>query len=409
MRILDLAEFYSERGGGVRSYLGKLLAAADRAGHEVVVVAPGPKDADDPVPGGRIVRYPGPPMPYDPSYHAPIRVDRMRALVRAHAPDVLQVSSPFLPAAVAATLREIPVRSYVYHSDPLGCYVRPTARRLLGGPLRRLPGLRRRALRAALAPAWLGIRAVVRSVDVTVVAGHWLEAELRQEGCRNVVTVPFGISRGDLGPSRADPALRRALLGPLDGDPAARLVLITGRLAADKRQALSVEAVRRLARRRPLALVVLGDGPERPRLEALARELPMATFRSFTHDRAEYAAMLASVDALVHASLCETYGFVIAETLASGTPVVLPGEGGAGAFADPRATEAYDPEAGPDEVAAALDRLLDRDRAALGAAARRIADGLPTMDDHFDGLFGLYEGLLTARRAGRAAPWSATR
>lgn len=396
-----MAEFYSERGGGVRSYLGKLFAAAPRAGHEVVVVAPGPRDEAQDVPGGRIVRYRGPRMPYDPTYHAPVRVDRMRQLVREAAPDVLQVSSPFLPALVAATLGEVPVRSYVYHSDPLGCYVRPAARRLLGGRfLRDRPALRARALEMTLAPAWGFIRSVMRSVDVTVVAGHWLEDALRQEGCRHIATVPFGISHDELGPDRARPELRRELLGPLADDPAARLVLITGRLAVDKRQALSIEAVRRLARRRPLALAVLGDGPERPRLEALAADLPHATFRSFTRDRAEYAAILASVDALVHASLCETYGFVIAETLASGTPVVLPREGGAGAFADPQATEPYDPEAGPDEVADALDRLLDRDPGTLAAAARALAATQPTMDDHFDELFALYDRMLAAKALG---------
>lgn len=396
MRVLDLAEFYSERGGGVRSYLDKLFGAAARLGHEVVVVAPGPRDEVREVAGGRIVRYAGPPMPYDPTYAAPIRVDRMRALVREAAPDVLQVSSPFLPAVVARTIRDVPVRSYVHHSDPVGCYLRPAARRVTRGLP---PGLRGRLIDAALAPAWAWLRRVTGSVDVTVVAGHWLAAALTQEGCPRVRAVPFGIRADELGPERADPALRRRLLGPLADDPAARLVLITGRLAADKRQALSVEAVRRLARRRPLALVVLGDGPEKPRLEALGAELPAATFLEFTKDREEYAAMLASVDALVHASLCETYGFVLAETLASGTPVVLPDEGGAAAFADPACTERYGPEDGPDEVAAALDRLLDRGD--LGDAARARGAAEPTMDDHFDGLFDLYGRIAEAVRTGR--------
>ena len=46
MRILDLCEFYSERGGGVRSYLAKLTKAASVHDHEVVVVAPGPRDEE---------------------------------------------------------------------------------------------------------------------------------------------------------------------------------------------------------------------------------------------------------------------------------------------------------------------------------------------------------------------------
>ena len=64
MRILDLAEFYSERGGGVRSYLDKMLACAGQLGHEVIVVAPGPRDEETRVAeSGRIVRYRAPRMP----------------------------------------------------------------------------------------------------------------------------------------------------------------------------------------------------------------------------------------------------------------------------------------------------------------------------------------------------------
>ncbi|WP_159460614.1 glycosyltransferase [Calothrix rhizosoleniae] len=119
MRILDLCEFYSERGGGVRSYLTKMLGAASKRGHELIVVAPGTKEEVVEENGGRIIRYPGPPMPYDPTYHAPLRLDRMRDLVLEAKPDVLQVSSPFLPALAAATIKNIPLQTYIYHSDPI--------------------------------------------------------------------------------------------------------------------------------------------------------------------------------------------------------------------------------------------------------------------------------------------------
>ncbi len=104
MKILDLCEFYSTRGGGVRSYLTRMAGAASALGHELVVVAPGARDEELVHSGGRFVHYRGPRMPYDPTYHAPLRVDRMRAIVERERPDVLQVSSPFLPALVARSL-----------------------------------------------------------------------------------------------------------------------------------------------------------------------------------------------------------------------------------------------------------------------------------------------------------------
>ena len=42
MKIVDVAEFYAELGSGVRTYINQKLEAGARAGHEVVVIAPGP-------------------------------------------------------------------------------------------------------------------------------------------------------------------------------------------------------------------------------------------------------------------------------------------------------------------------------------------------------------------------------
>ena len=383
MKIVDLCEFYSERGGGVRSYLSRQGKAARARGHELVVVAPGPADAVSDDESGKVIRYRAPKMPYDATYHVPWRPDVMRRVVSEERPDVVQISSPYLPAWVGKKLTGVPVRAYFYHSDPIGCYVRPTLRRLLP----------ERTAAQVEHLVWGWQRAVSSWSDVTIVAGHWLERVLKQQGCQRVVTVPFGINRAELGQERASPTLRSRLMGRLSEDPEAKLLLVTGRLAADKRQAKLVQAMLVLAQRRPIALVCLGDGPERARLEELAQGLPQATFLSFTKDRAEYAAILATADALVHGSLCETFGFVVAESLTSGTPVVAPDAGGVPALLDPACSELYPATAGIPEIADRIDRLLTRDRKELSAAAIRSAETLLTMDQHFDALFELYDRL----------------
>lgn len=383
MKIVDLCEFYSERGGGVRSYLSRQGKAARARGHELVVVAPGPTDSVTDDEAGKVIRYRAPKMPYDATYHVPWRPDVMRRVVREERPDVVQISSPYLPAWVGKGLTGVPLRVYFYHSDPIGCYVRPTLRRLL--PERRAAQVEHLV--------WGWQRAVSSWSDVTIVAGHWLERVLKQQGCQRVVTVPFGINRAELGQDRVDLGLRARLMGRLSEDPEARLLLVTGRLAADKRQAKLLQAMLILAQRRPIALVCLGDGPERARLEQLAQGLPQATFLSFTKNRAEYAAILATADALVHGSVCETFGFVVAECLTSGTPVVAPDAGGAPALLDPECSEIYPPTASITEIADRIDRLLQRDPKVLSAAAIRAAETLLTMDQHFDALFELYERL----------------
>lgn len=368
---------------------------ADQLGHEIVVVAPGPRDeVTTEGKSGRVIRYAAPRMPYDPTYHWPWRVDRMRAIVREERPDVVQVSSPYIPAAVAATLRQVPVRSYVYHSDPIGCYVTRFAR-TLPSPL---------LSRVVMEGAWTWMRSVCNAGDVTVVAGHWLEEQLRQKGCRNARAVPFGIRHADFGPDREDPALRRELLGPHADDPEAVLFLIAGRLAYDKRQAMVTDGIQAFARAsgRPVALCVLGTGPALDDIKDKAKGLP-ATFLPFTKDRAQYAAILASVDALVHGSMCETYGFVLAETLASGTPVVAPDEGGAAALAVKSCAEQYPAHDGAAAIASAIDRLLARPRDVLSAAAVDMAATQPPAEQHFIDLFELYAELLAVKKSASAA------
>ena len=356
-------------------------------------MAPGPSNEETTIEGGagRLVRYAAPPMPYDPTYHAPVRVARMRAIIRAENPDILQVSSPFVPALVAATMGSAPVKAYVHHADPIGCYLRPFAHRRL--PKRLRPWVE--------APAWSYLAWLTHHFDVTVTSGDWLASDLKQRGCQRVEAIDFGIDAEDFGPGRASVSTRRQLLGPLADTQDARVLLIAGRMAIDKRQSRLVEAVVRLARKRPVALVLLGDGPERPRLVEAARGLSAFHYLPFTRDRAHYSEVLASVDALVHGSPCETFGFVLAEALASGTPLIVPDAGGAAELGRPDCAEQYPAYGGPDDVLRAMERLLERPADKLQRACVEAARALPSTADHFRQLFGVYEHLLRHWPTGR--------
>src|ERR1041384_4950744 len=110
LRILDLCEFFSDRGGDVRSYLERQGKAAQASGHELTVVAPGAEHAQSDGAGMRLIRYPAPRMPYDPTYRVPWRLDYMRRIVRQARPDIVQISSPFPPALAARVFGGAPGR-----------------------------------------------------------------------------------------------------------------------------------------------------------------------------------------------------------------------------------------------------------------------------------------------------------
>ncbi len=97
-----------------------------------------------------------------------------------------------------------------------------------------------------------------------------------------------------------------------------------------------------------------------------------------------------------------TFGLVVAEALASGAPIVAPDQGGASEFVHPAFGEAY--RAGDAEaLAAALARIVNRDRRALSLAARAGGHRLRAPADHFAQLFDAYAGLRQARRDRLAA------
>ena len=108
--------------------------------------------------------------------------------------------------------------------------------------------------------------------------------------------------------------------------------------------------------------------------------------------------MMASADALFHGSTAETFGFVVAEALCSGTPLIVPAAGGAGDLARPAYAETYKPGDAQD-AARAIMRFATRDRQALSTAAYEAGLQVGDIERHFDRLFALYQKLVDQKRA----------
>jgi glycosyltransferase involved in cell wall biosynthesis len=111
-----------------------------------------------------------------------------------------------------------------------------------------------------------------------------------------------------------------------------KIVLFVGRLDPVKNLERLFEAFSRISKEVPNALLVLvGDGPERNKLEMLAIELDVADqtlFVGHCEGDALYAwYLLGSTFALT--SVSETYGAVVNEALLSGVPVICSSHAGA--------------------------------------------------------------------------------
>ena len=89
------------------------------------------------------------------------------------------------------------------------------------------------------------------------------------------------------------------------------LMVVSGRVIIDK----NIEAF--LALDFPGSKIVVGDGPDRPMME---KKYPRAIFTGFLKEHT-YAHALSSADCFVFPSLTDTFGLVMVEAMACGTPV----------------------------------------------------------------------------------------
>lgn len=105
--------------------------------------------------------------------------------------------------------------------------------------------------------------------------------------------------------------------------PEERPVIISvGRLQALKDFPTLIRAFALVRQQMPVRLMILGDGEERPRLEALIEELDLKSDVALPGFVSNPYAFMSKASVLAMSSLCEGFGNVIAESLACGTPVV---------------------------------------------------------------------------------------
>ena len=212
------------------------------------------------------------------------------------------------------------------------------------GPLK---ALKRRAIRNAGA-----VTTVSRALKEKAVS---LFPEKEQaEIAEKIVVQPFGCDTTKFG--------RQFRVENLWGQGNRKVVLFVGRLAEKKGVRYLIEAMQKIDAR----LVIAGDGPLRPELEARVQELSLQEKISFigARNHAELPEIYASADIFAAPSITaqnkDTEGFplVIFEAMASGLPVVVSKSGGIAEIIRHEYNGMLTEEKNVGQIAECINRLL---------------------------------------------------
>ena len=300
MRVVQVANFYGPRSGGLRTAVDRLGAEYCAAGHEVYLIVPGPAASRTVLASGVIrISVPAMSIPFTGGYRAVLPAP-VRRLVTALDPDALEVSDRLTLRSMGRWGRRQGAVTVHFHER-----------------LDRLAGL-------VLPPGWatrvadFANRRTASDYDMVVCTTGFAREEFDRIHAPNVQTVPLGVDLDTFHPRKRSARLRQRW-----ATPGQTLLVHCGRLSVEKRVDRSIDALAALRDSGVDAqLLVVGEGPLRAKLERHAAQLPV-NFTGFVDNRSDIAALLASADVALAPGPHETFGLAALEALACGTPAVV--------------------------------------------------------------------------------------
>ncbi len=171
-------------------------------------------------------------------------------------------------------------------------------------------------------------RFLLRRFDAIVVVSEGMAQDLRKRGFPDAMlqTIENGVDTEQFSPDNA--AADRAEFGFGPGD---YVFGVIGRLSREKGQEVLLKAFARVLADHPhVRLLLVGDGPEKPALLALAAELGIAGSVVFAGLRNDIEQILPAIDCCVSPSWTEGMPMTILEAMACQRPIIATEVGSVG-------------------------------------------------------------------------------
>jgi alpha-1,6-mannosyltransferase len=395
-KTLHFTNSWHETSGGIATFYRAMIAAANKRGHHLALVVPGPRDesansaehatqfrVEQTGPTTRIYHVAAPASPLNPGYrtiypnqflwpHSPIQ-----RILSQEKPDVVEICDKYTFNYLGAVLRLGLLPGIDFKPLVLGLSCERmdenVAAYLSHGPLARwLAAFYMRWLYFPLFDHHL-VNSTYTAEELSIAAhGHAVR--------RGVWVMPMGVDFAGFSPELRCPAARLELTTRCGIPPDSTLLLYAGRLVPEKNLGLLIDTIESLARQYPhrnYHLLIAGQGIAQAILQGQAETRVPGRVHFFGHlpDRQQLASLYANSDVFVHPNPREPFGIGPLEAMASGLPLVAPNAGGVLTYANAENAWIAPPDAA--SFSAAIEAVLSdpATRAARTQRARTTASG----------------------------------
>ena len=314
MKICDLTQIYSPRGGGVRSYLeAKRRYIRDHTPHEHLTIVPGARTEQ--VEGGRTQLWTvaGPLVNRTSRYRWMLDLPALLRILYDQHPEVVEAGDPYHAAMISRNWANRRGSDFYmfYHSHFPDAMLRTVLK---------FAGSWARGWVEKVAGDYL--RNMSQNSRGVFVASRHLMRVLSGWAVERLIHLPLGVDtsvfRPEWGRSRRE--IREKLGLPQDRP----VFLYVGRFSPDKDTALLLRVWMRIGERMktPWAGVMVGDGQMTDVVETFVRHHPNVRRVPFVKKPEDLADWYRAADLLIHPGRWETFGLVLLEAQGCGLPVV---------------------------------------------------------------------------------------
>jgi alpha-1,6-mannosyltransferase len=396
VKFCDITMAYNDKSGGIRTYIDeKRRYLLDNTDHEHLLIAPGKRDLTVREGRSTTVYIRGPLLPNQDDYRFFLSPKKIRKAFHQHQPDIIELGSYYTEPWAAFSYRkrrreaglDCLLGAY-FHTDVAEAYVaaplKLAAHSWLDDLSESLGNAAEKVADVVARGAEQYIRYVFEHSDVRIASTPAQAERLAQYGVEDIDVVQMGADLALFSPTRRSEEVRRRL----GASPDTLVLVYAGRLGTEKRVLVLTEALAKLPPGLRAQLWIVGDGPLRPEVEAIAQQTSAIHLLPYENDRIRFAELLASADIYVTAGPHETFGLSVIEAQASGLPVVGVE---AGALRD-RVPERLGFLGPVDDSSAMADNIVKaaRDRRTIGERARRHVERRFGWDSTFRKLLECY-------------------